>query len=398
MRKFRISTYVLFIISLFIKYISSKYNYIIENYYSKGINIYIAKFLSRLNSLFSFSNFEILIYIFILSILISIIYLVKRALKGRNYFLKSLKNIILNYVAFVCITYFLFIILWGLNYNRISLEESLKIEYKLKIAQDIKEIENEENNTKKEIKNKEIENKEKEIDNKQFKKKDLENLYKTLIKSCNDSRAKLKSKNEINTKDLISKLQNAYENVELCNLNKLGDYPKAKIILSSKLLSYTNITGIYSPFTAEANININQPKTSLPFTILHEMAHQRGYANESEANFLSYVACINNKDEFVKYSGYFMALKYTATALSKVDYENFKALSKEIDNDVLVDLKDYQNFWAKYEGKTSKASDNINDIYLKSNKVKEGTKSYSKIVDLLLLYYYLLEVGSWINY
>ena len=86
-----------------------------------------------------------------------------------------------------------------------------------------------------------------------------------------------------------------------------------------------------------------------------------------------------------------MALKYTASALSKVDYESFKELTEKIDDDVLKDLRDYSKFWEKYEGKTSQVSDNMNNVYLKSNKVKEGTKSYGKIVDLLLLYYYLYE-------
>ena len=86
-----------------------------------------------------------------------------------------------------------------------------------------------------------------------------------------------------------------------------------------------------------------------------------------------------------------MALKYTASALSKVDYESFKHLTENIDDDVLKDLRDYSKFWEKYEGKTSQVSDNMNNVYLKSNKVKEGTKSYGKVVDLLLLYYYLYE-------
>ena len=86
-----------------------------------------------------------------------------------------------------------------------------------------------------------------------------------------------------------------------------------------------------------------------------------------------------------------MALKYTASALSKVDYESFKELTEKIDDDVLKDLRDYSKFWEKYEGKTSQVSDNMNNVYLKSNKVKEGTRSYGKVVDLLLLYYYLYE-------
>ena len=85
MRKFRISAYILFIISLFIKYISSKYSYIVESYYSKNIDIYIVKFLSKLNSTFSFSYFEILIYIFVLSIIISIIYLIRKGFKGKKF-------------------------------------------------------------------------------------------------------------------------------------------------------------------------------------------------------------------------------------------------------------------------------------------------------------------------
>ena len=56
MKKFRISAYILFIISLFIKYISSKYSYLVENYYSKKLDIYIVKFLSKINSTFDFST------------------------------------------------------------------------------------------------------------------------------------------------------------------------------------------------------------------------------------------------------------------------------------------------------------------------------------------------------
>ena len=47
---------------------------VVEKYYSNGINIYIVKALSKISSVLPFSLFEILIYIFILSILIFLIY------------------------------------------------------------------------------------------------------------------------------------------------------------------------------------------------------------------------------------------------------------------------------------------------------------------------------------
>ena len=171
MRKFRISAYILFIISLFIKYISSKYSYIVENYYSKNIDIYIVKFLSKLNSTFSFSYFEILIYIFVLSIIISIIYLIRKGFKGKKAFFSSLKNIILNYIGVLCFIYFLFIILWVINYNRESLIESIKDEYKANITQSIRKKEDDVES--KDYKQTHI----KDIDNKELEKDDRKNLY-----------------------------------------------------------------------------------------------------------------------------------------------------------------------------------------------------------------------------
>ncbi|MGN1031886.1 MAG: DUF3810 domain-containing protein, partial [Intestinibacter sp.] len=315
--------------------------------------------------------FEIMIYVFSISIVLSIVYLVYKAFKDRRNFSKSLKNISLNYLACVCLIYFLFILLWGINYNRVSLEDSIKNEYSEVNGRTIYKV--------------------------RFDEDDLADLYELLIEKCNESRkivdssnSELKNNNE-DIKNIISELKDGYDNVELLNLNELGSYQKAKTILSSKWFSYTNITGIYSPFTGEANINTNQPLVSIPFTVLHEMAHQRGYGNESDANFLSYIACIENEDPYVNYSGYFMALRYTAVALSKVDYDEFVSLTNNIDKNVLEDINDYSKFWEKYQGKITEVSDNMNDIYLKSNRVNEGTKSYGKVVDLLLLYYYLYD-------
>ena len=56
--------------------------------------------------------------------------------------------------------YFLFIVLWGINYNRVGLEESIKTEYKSSVNK-------------------------KDISNIAFDKNDLEELYSYLIEKCN---------------------------------------------------------------------------------------------------------------------------------------------------------------------------------------------------------------------
>lgn len=316
-----------------------------------------------------FSLFEILIYIGILAIVIFIIYSIVYIIKNpKNAFL-YMKSSVLNIISVCGIIYFLFVTLWGINYSRIDLKTSLIEHYNKTHNKSITKVE--------------------------YNKEDLNNLYKFLIKKCNETR-ELVLEDEENImkckgdyKEVLSRSRDAYENVTILNLDKRGKYATPKPILNSKLLCYTGITGIYSPFTGEANVNIGVPDIYLPFTILHEMAHQRGYASEDEANFLAYMACINNKEFDFRYSGYIMALKYTSSAMATIDYENYKKLNENLLLDVMNDLKDSSEFWKKYDGKISEASDKMNSTYLKSNGVKEGTESYGKVVDLLLTYYSL---------
>lgn len=60
-------------------------------------------------------------------------------------------------------------------------------------------------------------------------------------------------------------------------------YGQPKPVMASRLMSYGNITGIYIPFTCEANVNIDVPDYSIPATMCHELTHLRGYMREEEA-------------------------------------------------------------------------------------------------------------------
>ena len=62
---------------------------------------------------------------------------------------------------------------------------------------------------------------------------------------------------------------------------------KAKPLLCSRLQSILGFTGVYFPFTGEANVNVDAPACLVPATIAHEMSHQRMVASELEANFVA---------------------------------------------------------------------------------------------------------------
>ena len=329
----------------------------------------MVKLLSKISSVLPFSLFEILIYIAVLSVIIFLVYSFIYIIRNPRKILSYLKNSLLNIISIVGIIYFLFIILWGINYNRMELKESLITYY---------------NET-------ESENKEKI----KYDKDDLIDLYGFLIEKCNETREKVpEDKNKVmkcksDYKNILQRAKTGYSNVSLLDLNKKGIYSTAKPIINSKLLCYTGITGIYSPFTGEANINIATPQIYIPFTTLHEMAHQRGYASENEANFLAYIACISNEDYDFQYSGYILALIYVSSDLAKVDTTKLYKLNNNISDDVIRDLNYNSEFWQKYEGKVNEVSDNMNNTYLKANGIEEGTASYGKMVNLLLTYYTL---------
>ena len=166
-----------------------------------------------------------------------------------------------------------------------------------------------------------------------------------------------------------------------------GSYAQPKPVLFSYLMSYTQITGFFFPFTFEANVNILAPDYTIPATMCHELAHLRGFMREDEANFIGYLACMASDQLELQYSGTMLALLHSMNSLYTEDYEAFLALYQQYDAGVRRDF-DYNNwYWQQFEGPVAEVSDAINDTYLKINHQSDGVKSYGRMVDLLLADY-----------
>jgi hypothetical protein len=192
-------------------------------------------------------------------------------------------------------------------------------------------------------------------------------------------------------------------------MNALGDeyprlagfYPDAKGIIFSEFMSQTYTSGVYFPFSMEANYNTVMYIANNPAVLCHEYAHLKGYIYEDEANFLGYIACVESEDDFFKYSGYLSVLYYIENDLfENIDYVNdetlvdrfFEANPTEIvydDNIFLTEEK-----WEEVEEDSivdteiaDEVSDSFTDTTLKVNGVEDGMESYSRVVRLLLLYY-----------
>ena len=162
---------------------------------------------------------------------------------------------------------------------------------------------------------------------------------------------------------------------------------RLKPVMLSEAMSYTHITGIYTFFTGEANINIAFPDYTIPYTAAHELAHQRGIAREDEANFVAYLVCIESDDSYIRYSAYLNLLEYVMGALRKADSSLYADVYYSLSQDVKYELRAYSAFFDKYrDSVASEISGVVNDTYL-TIQGTPGTASYGMVVDLAVAYY-----------
>lgn len=160
-----------------------------------------------------------------------------------------------------------------------------------------------------------------------------------------------------------------------------------KDVVLSPYMTYTHISGVYSYYTGEANINTSFPDYTLPFTAAHEMSHQRGIAREEEANFVAYLICMESDDNYIRYSAYLNLLEYVQSALHRADKNAYSAFSYTLGSDILLEFRAYNAFFDKYrENVVADVSQAVNNSYLQSQGQSAGTMSYSFVVGLAIAY------------
>jgi hypothetical protein len=191
---------------------------------------------------------------------------------------------------------------------------------------------------------------------------------------------------------LYEALEAAYERTSLPGVANNKAFGQPKPIRFSRVLTRLGISGVFFPFTGEANFNVEQPDCHLPFAIAHEMAHQRGFAREDEANFIAFLVCANSADPYVRYSGYLNSL-YVTSALARIAPDRLQSVYRTLDAGPRADLFAQFIFWTKYQGKISATSHLINNSYLKINRIKSGTKNYNEAYALIVAYY-LKQLGG----
>jgi hypothetical protein len=167
-----------------------------------------------------------------------------------------------------------------------------------------------------------------------------------------------------------------------------GTYARPKPVLLSKLMSRIGPLGIYSPFTGEANFNADAPLFSLPYTLCHEMAHQRGFAREDEANYLAFRVAVHTGDPEFAYPALRIAALYALEALAEVDEASAIQIYQRRSRGLRRDDRAWRDWSEQRESGVASAMNEaasaVHDTYLGSQGAADGARSYGRMLDLLL--------------
>lgn len=325
---------------------------LVERFYARPVYPRVARTLSQLTGALPFSAgeaFFVLLSLLLLSALALFVYrLVRRRDEWRALLLKSCKLALWCAAA----SAFVFMLVFGLNYQRPPLVETLGYDQRRATADE------------------------------------LDAMTRAVVEGVNRNYEESHAEGYTtpDTPRVVAILEESYAREAELSPFAVEGFGPPKSVYFSDALTRLGISGIYSPFTGEPNFNADAPDFERPFSIAHEMAHQRGFARESEANFVAFLICTHAADPFVRYSGYRQGFG-VAFELYKLDPERARAILKGLNSGYREDSQRSARFWLKAGGRAGVLSQSLNDLYLKANRVRTGTKNYGEVTALVIGYY-----------
>jgi hypothetical protein len=139
------------------------------------------------------------------------------------------------------------------------------------------------------------------------------------------------------------------------------------------------VDGMTDPWFLEIILNPDLLPIERPIVLAHEWAHLAGYADESEANFVAWLAC-QRGGALARYSAALSTYGHASAALSREDRRALPTL----DPGPRADLRAIAERYERASPVVRDASRDVYDSYLKANRVEEGIAAYGEVVQLML--------------
>ena len=341
--------------------------------YAKHAFVVLSFLPAKISSLVPISLSEVFVVTLVLSspiLLAWLIIRIRRAVKNKRG-KKCFFNIGRAAAWTVLGIYFLFMLLQGMNYTRYSLDDELGFGRRNYTVEELQEV------------------------------------YAWVISGLNESRSSCAEdeKGVVSYPGgkyaFLSDMEDLYEQSAKKFSQIRGNSARPKPVMLSHYWSYTYIVGLYFPFFAEPNINVDVPFVEMMYNTCHEMSHLHGYAVENDANLAGLLIALSSDCPELRYSGYYEAVELIIKDLVLAYNKDNDGLSKFLSQYPVVDgyFRDYnadKAYWLAIDPPeiVEKVSNATNDAYLKINQQKEGVKSYNMPTSIVADYYFIYVKGE----
>lgn len=348
-RRFRVFLALLLPLQLIVLRILRSFPEFIESYFSLGIYPYTSKILRYTFGWIPFSIGDVIYLLLILFALRWIFKNIHRLWKRPVWFF-------VDVAANVSVIYLVFNLVWGLNYLRPPLHQTLGIKNDYTTQQ----------------------------------------LFRTTLRLISKSnqlhralgyRDSVKIELPYSQEEIFELSLNGYRNLEK-EFPRLHYNPTSLKKSGWSLgLTYMGYSGYYNPLTGEAQVNRLIKSYKFPVVACHEQAHQIGFAAENEANFIATLATLHNDDMYIRYTGYIFALRYCLNELARRDRALYDEVLPSVNKGILEGYREMRDFWLSYKNPFENLSKAFWDQFLKANNQSKGIDSYSYMVALVVNYF-----------
>lgn len=312
---------------------------LVEKYYSTAVYPVIASLLSRFSCLFPVSLWDLAWSLTILLFFLGLVAAVRRKIRFSRYFLRVGQGL--------AILYSLFYVLWGFNYYRLPAAARLGLG-------------------------------EGKPDTAFFR-----TVLDGIITKANSSFTVI-SKSDYGVIDSLVEAGFRRNSPDLATGYPAGKRTPKPMIFSL-YFAMADVSGYFGPLFNETHINSYLLPLDFPFVAAHEKAHQFGIASEAEANLAAWIVCSGSEDKRLRYSSSLNLLLYfLSDALKTGGYHSYL---KKLDDRVLADLRKRSAYYNAISNPLlGRIQRKANDVYLKSNHIKQGIINYNQVVELVLLW------------
>jgi hypothetical protein len=306
---------------------------IVERWYSNGIYARFQPALTTISNLAPVALFDVIAVVALMATIV----MIRRRVVSAGWRRGGL-TAATTLVTAAAVIYLMFLATWGLNYRRLPLRDKLQFESARLNASATNDL--------------------------------------AVQVASEMNRLYLRAHGEqFSIDDLGAAFRSAEASLRVARPTVLG---RPKPTIFGGYFHHAAIAGMTDPFFLETLVAPDLLDVERPFVIAHEWGHLAGYADESEANFIAWLACRRGSAR-AQYSAWLALFGHVYAATG-----NNRDVFRELNPGPRIDLRAIADRYARTSRIVRLAARETYDRYLRANRVEHGVESYDDVVQLIL--------------